>query len=84
MSNENMRELTEEEIKRLCDFFLLLHEIDMRELVSDTAKEQHAKEMHPEGVIPDDCRCMHLKKPELPKIKTRKKNISLTVRFQSP
>lgn len=77
--------MTEEEKWRLCQFFLLLHEIDKRELVSDTAKEQHAKKMHPDGsVIDPSCKCQDLKKPELPKTRIRKKNISLTVRIQSP
>ena len=60
MIKEKPKQFTSEEIKRLCDFFLLLYEIDQRELVTDSARERHARKMHPPekgDVIDPSCIC---------------------------
>lgn len=40
MSQKNQTEYTQEELKRVVDFFTLLVKIDRRELITDFAKEK--------------------------------------------
>lgn len=60
MMNKKRKTIDEEGMKRLCDFVLLLWKIDQRELVTDFAKERHARKMHPPekgDVIDPSCVC---------------------------
>ncbi len=60
MTKENTFEMTEEEKWRLCQFFQLLIEIDQQKLITQSAKERHAKKYHPAekgDVIDLSCIC---------------------------